>query len=447
MATTALPQPIEVRPDGKLRFNLHRGQRRVLESDARVVAAIAGTQAGKTEVGVPWLYKEIRNRGPGDYFVVTPTFPLLELKALPKFLTVFQHYLKLGEYTSSPIRRFRLSAGGRKHMFGSPAADATTVYFGHAADPESLESATAKAAWLDEAGQRNFRLGSWEAIQRRLAIHRGRSLITTTPYESRGWLKTLVYDRWKAGDPTYNVVQFESRMNPAFPRAEWDRAKRELPAWKFNLFYRGVFDRPAGLIYDCFDDAANTCPRFAVPPHWRRHLGLDFGGVNTAGVFFADDPAAQPPRYYAYREYLAGGRTAKEHAAELLKGEPGVPTCVGGSKSEGQWRSEFCAGGLPVQPPAVTDVEVGIDRVYGGFKAGRVVVFDDLARLLDEVGTYSRPTDDQGNPLPGIEDKASYHLLDACRYVLGWLIHGGAAGVYRPRTGRNLVEMYGRGLP
>jgi hypothetical protein len=36
------------------------------------------------------------------------------------------------------------------------------------------------------------------------------------------------------------------------------------------------------------------------------------------------------------------------------------------------------------------------------------VVFDDLARLLDEArdGT-SRPTDDQGNPLPGIVDKAT----------------------------------------
>jgi hypothetical protein len=291
----------------------------------------------------------------------------------------------------------------------------TTVYFGHASQAESLESATIKAAWLDEAGQAAFRLGSWEAIQRRLSIHQGRALITTTPY-NLGWLKTQIYDRWAAGDTDYDVIRFDSIENPAFPREEFERARRTLPQWKFDLFYRAQFTRPAGLIYDCFDDQANTCPRFAIPAEWFHFLGLDFGGVNTAGVFLAEDPKSR--KVYVYREYFGGGRTAAGHAQELLRGEPGVPVTAGGAKSEQQWRDEFAAAGLPVYEPTIHGVEVGIDRVYGAFQERRLVIFADLHGLLDELRSYSRVVNDLWEATEEIESKEHYHRLDALRYIL-----------------------------
>ncbi len=420
------PPPVEVAGD-ELAYNLHPGQLRVMDSEARFVAAIAGSQSGKTEVGPLWLHREIQTKGPGDYFVVTPSFPLLELKALPKFRQLFEERLRLGHYTAGPSRRFRFTPDGARRTFGSNQTEPTVVFFGYAEDPESLESATAKAAWLDEGGQKRFRLGSWEAIQRRLAIHRGRALITTTPYDL-GWLKQQVYDRWQSGDRDYEVIQFASTENPAFPVEEYERARATLPRWKFDMFYRGQFSRPAGMIYDCFSDA-NKCPRFAIPPDWPRHLGLDFGGVNTAGIFLAEEPHSTPTRYYIYREYLAGGRTARGHAEALLHGEATRPTyVVGGSKSEGQWRDEFRAGSLPVREPPVSDVEVGIDRVYGAISTGRLVVFADCTALLEEIGSYSRQVDEAGNPLPGIADKESYHRLDALRYIVSWLCRSAYSG-------------------
>jgi hypothetical protein len=389
-----------------LRYHFHDGQRRAWASTKRFVLVLAGTQSGKTSWGPLWLHREIRLRGPGDYMVVTPTYPLLNLKALPEFLRLFQRRLKLGEY-SSQSRTFTYHDGSVR------------VLFGHAQDPESLESATAKAVWLDEAGQKKFRLGSWEAIQRRLSIHQGRALLTTTPYDL-GWLKQRLHDPWeKAGrdHPDIDVVSFESLANPAFPRAEYERARRELPRWKFDLFYRAKFTRPAGLIYDCFDPQRHTCPRFAVPPQWPRYCGLDFGGQNTAGVFFAEEPRTN--KLYGYREYgPCGGLTAGRHAAELLKGEPGLPVCAGGAKSEQQWRDEFAAAGFPVFEPSVSEVEVGINRVYGAIASGRVVVFDDLAGLLDELASYSREVDEAGEPTEVIENKSAYHLLDSCRYII-----------------------------
>ena len=89
-----------------------------------------------------------------------------------------------------------------------------------------------------------------------------------------------------------------------------------------------------------------------------------------------------------------------------------------GSKSEEQWRAEFRAAGLPVQEPAVHDVEVGIDRVHATIKAGELIVFEDLVGLLDELGSYSRMTNERGEVQEEIENKEDYHRLDALRYVI-----------------------------
>lgn len=411
---------VELTGDGGMVLNFHEGQKRAWNSKARFVGVLAGTQGGKTSFGPHWLYREIVRSGPGDYLVATPTFPLLEVKALPEFKRLFERQLRLGRYVGSPVRKFEFGEAAARRTFGdryNPGV-ATTVYFGYAADPESLESMTAKAAWLDEAGQKRFRLGSWQAILRRLSLAMGRALVTTTPY-NLGWIKSELWDKWKAGDRDVEIVRFESISNPRFPHAEFERARRNLPAWKFDMFYRGLLTRPAGLIYDNFDDQRHVIPRFAIPPDWPRFLGLDFGGVNTAAMFYAREPGSG--RLYAYREYLAGGQTAEGHARALLGGEPMVPECVGGSKSEGQWRLEFRSGGLPVRDPILTDVEVGINRVYGFHARDQVFVFEDLVNYLEQKHTYARKLNDRDEPTEEIEDKSEYHLLDAERYILSLL--------------------------
>ncbi len=403
-----------------LRYNFHRGHRRAWKSQKRFVTVLAGTQSGKTEFGPPWLHREIAKCGPGDYLAVGPTYPLLSLKVIPAFLRLFKTILNLGEFVASPIRKFTFSPDGERRTFGRVSDEGTHVYFGHATDPDALESATAKAAWLDESGQKKFKLASYQAILRRLEIHQGRVLQTTTPY-NLGWLKQKLYDPWlKAGrnHPDIDVINFSSLMNPIFPRAGWDRAQRDLPRWQFDMFYRGIFTRPAGLIFDCFTDAMKV-PPFKIPDAWERFVGLDFGGINTAATFWAKEPKGP---YYAYREYWPRvNRTAAEHVAEVLKGEPRLPTAAGGSGSEDQWRREFAQAGLSVREPPVKEVEVGIQRAYGAINRGEVRVFSDLEHTLDELGSYSRVLDDMGQATEKIDDKESYHLIDSCRYLFSWL--------------------------
>ena len=412
-------------------MQFHPGQWRAWQSKRRIVCILAGTQGGKTSFGPHWLRREIQNCGPGDYMIVTPTFQLLEKKALPEFLKLFQRWERLGRYFSSPSRKFLFSPDGERKLWGKTHPDTPTqIFFGYAEDPESLESATAKGAWLDECGQKKFKLGSLEAVFRRLSLSQGRILMTTTPYDL-GYLKQQVWDRWKAGDPDYDVIRFDSTENPTFPKEEFERARRTLPKWKFDLFYRAIFTRPAGMIYDCFEDHdgmdGNLCKPFVIPDEWPRALSLDFGGVNTAAILAAQELkkteegawGAPTGRWFAYREYHAGGRTAKQHAEALRRGEPIITRAVGGARSEGQWRNEFHQAGLPVQECPIIDVEVGINRVYGWIANRELIFFDTLTGLRDEMMSYSRELDDSGEPTEKIENKETFHRLDALRYLAG----------------------------
>lgn len=397
-------------------YSLHDGQLEALHAPERFILVLAGSQGGKTSFGPLWLYQEIRNRGPGDYLVAAPSFPLLAKKLLPEFRRFFEVNMRLGKLVSSPTPRFTMTKEAHRRVFaGTPYADEpyveTNVFFGHAQDAESLESATAKAAWLDEAGQRKFRYDSWEAIIRRLTLHQGRVLITTTPYYM-GWLKTEVFDRC-GKDPDYKLVQFESIMNPMFPMSEWKRLQEVLPAWKFNMFHRGRFERPAGLIYDVFTDDMVVEP-FTIPEHWPRWIGIDFGAVNFAATVWAESPNGT---FYLEKEYLAGGKRIREHVEDILRGIPYPQEVVGGARAEEQWREEVRAAGLHIREPEVTDVEVGIDRCYSGIKRGLVRVLKHNVRFLDEIRSYSREVDELGNPGDKIEDKESYHLLDSFRYI------------------------------
>lgn len=407
-------------------YKLHYGQAKAWRSKRRFVFVVSGTQGGKTSFGPLWLHREIARKGPGDYLAVTSTFSLLKLKMLPEFRRFFERTLHFGTWHPSD-RYFEVHPTVAAARFDNAAflREPTRILFGSAHNPEMLESATAKAAWLDECGQDDFRIESWEAVQRRLSLAEGRVLGTTTPYNF-GWLKREVYDRFYNGDPTFDVIQFASIDNPIFPRAEFERARIILPTWKFDMFYRGRFARPAGMIYADFldtyrEEGGHVVHPFTIPPEWPRYVGADFGGANTATVWIAKDPLANV--FYLYHESLEGGLTTKEHCERARAQALGtnVVTWAGGAKSETQQRADWAANGVPLQEPLVVDVEAGIDRVTALLKTHRLYVFDTCRGMLDELGTYARILNELNQPTEKIKDKERYHRLDASRYIVQYL--------------------------
>jgi len=407
---TKVPPFREITSEGTLRLHFHQGQTQAWDSTKKWIFLLIGTQGGKTSFGPHWLEREIQNKGPGDYLAVTATYPLLRLKMKPEFLYVFDTLLKLGTWHEAD----KIFTSYEKYH----GAEAFRVIFGSATNPESIESATAKAAWLDELGQEQFRRGAWDANLRRLSLAEGRLLGTTTLY-SWGWFKSEVYDPWKEGNrPDVEVIQVDSTVNPAFPKSEYIRAKNSLPTWKFNLFYRGQFDKPAGLIYDAFDEEVCKVPRFSLNKDWPCYVGHDFGPNNTAAVWYTQDPGTG--FLYVYRTYKAGSLSAFDHAArfkELSKDE-NIIRRVGGARHEEGWRESFLSAGWPILKPREHEVEVGINRVYGWHKSNKLFVFDDLIEYLDEKLSYSRELDDRYEPTDKIANKSHFHLMDAERYII-----------------------------
>lgn len=407
----------------QLQLNFHTGQLKAWDSTKRFIFVLAGTQSGKTSflpfILYKWILETASPEGNNDYIATTANYDLFKLKFLPEMRQIFEYLLGWGRYWAGE-RIIELK--DPKRGFWAKRADDPMwgrIILRSAASPAGLESATAKAAILDEAGQDEYTIETWEAILRRLSLHQGRVCAATTLY-NLGWLKSEIYDAWKNGDPDIEVIQFASIQNPAFPQAEFERARSKMQDWRFAMFYLGEFSRPAGLIYDCFKDSMLIDP-FPIPPDWKRIIGVDFGGANTATVYLAEDYNTE--KWYIYEESLEGGLSSKEHAAKHKDNLDGKEYQVaGGAPGETQQRMDWSEGGLYVEQPLISDVEAGIDRVTELIKTDRLRVFRTCRGLRDELGSYRRKLDEAGNATEEIIDKRKFHRLDALRYACSQII-------------------------
>ena len=415
--------------DGKLNIYPHPGQARTLASEKRFVMMIAGAQGGKTATGPVWLYREMQRRGPGDYLCVTPTYTLLEMSMLVKFREFFEDALCLGSYKEQK-HHFLLSDYGKKTVFGEETSTPTRIIFGTAQSPGSLEAATAKGCWCDELGQDQFGVASWEAILRRCSLHRARILGTTTPYSIGGWFRKRIYDRWLDGDQNIDVIQFASNMNPIFTDEEFEDRKRDMAQWRFDLFYGGQFSKPTSLIYQDFIDryevdGGHKVEPFHIPYGWERFTGVDFGSVVTAVIWLAFDPKEET--FYVYRLKTMGRMATQEYVNTTLsesRHEP-MSSNYGGAPGEMQFRQDWSNEGFYISEPPIIDVECGIDRIVSLLRGYKIFFFVTLTDLFAELNTYSRETDDEGEPTEKIHDKGSYHRLDSLRYAV--------VGAFNPR--------------
>ena len=100
-------------------------------------------------------------------------------------------------------------------------------------------------------------------------------------------------------------------------------------------------------------------------------------------------------------------------------------------------------------------MEVGINRLYKLISEQRLVIFNDLQAVIDDITSYSRKVNEKGEVLEEIDDKSIYHYCDALRYIATLLagnVASTASNVAPPRmpqlTPRTLAEvMLRRALP
>jgi hypothetical protein len=197
-----------------------------------------------TAFGPWWLWREAMETGGGDHLAVTASYDLFKLKLLPTLLEVFEHILRIGRYWAGD-RVLELADPDTGQFWANRSMDRMwgRIILRSADSLGGLESATARSAWLDEAGQDRFTLYAYRAIRRRLALYRGRILITTTLY-NLGWVVQQIMDPAEKtgavsveqighGELEYTdseeadtaLIQFDSIINPTYPLEEYEEAR------------------------------------------------------------------------------------------------------------------------------------------------------------------------------------------------------------------------------
>lgn len=440
------PKPFIEVIDGTLHINPHTKQRRVFESKAKRILVLAGRQAGKTVCGPIWMYNEMlewdkrvqRDEVVSDaaFMSISASFPLLDKKLLPVYHEYFVDTLKIASYKVQrkvfdiKIRREDNTTGKYQLFLESAQKD------------ESLASITAAGIHCDELGMDSFQLKSWNEIEGRVGSTGGRILGTTTIY-GWNWMRRLLYDPWKRGSTFIDVIRFESIDNPFFDRELWDNLKKTLPLHQFRMEYMGIYDRPAGRIYDQFDVDKHVIPWFDVPLSTTRLVGIDPGLVHHCTTWVAKIEPYEPEYrhfpladglnsvYIVYRTSLSGStnttKSNAEHAHEAM-GQPdssAVQGWFGGSRSEKYFRADYLKEGILVHEPAYTEVEAGISSLYKLMKQNRFYVMDDIREMYEapiegedhSIPAYSRKLDEYGNPTSEIKNKSEWHGLDTLRYI------------------------------
>lgn len=440
----------------------HQGQWRAWLSRALELVITAGNQGGKTAVLAPLMLREIQRCAPlirkmkrGNFLYVGPTLQLLEAQAIPHFTELFEETHQLGKMISGGRPKFRFSPEGSKKLLGFVAP--IKVQFAYANDSSNLESVTALAGCWDEAGQKENKQESYEAYNRRLGIARattfeqmhewlteqkllgefdwwikafydiegpkatfGRRFWATTPYEWN-WFKTLVYDaaeKAKAkGDPKWELLNFETWMNPMHSEAECRSHLDGMPEWRWKMMYEGLYTKPAGLVFDCFDDRNILEDGWAVPDGWKRWIGLDFGDINTAAVVLVEDPESGDLALIA--EYHPGyALTYAEHVAKIKGLAKCTPDGAGGSHQEDGWREAFRKNGLPIGEPPNVGVPVQFGCVYEQLKTKKLRVMRSCTKTIGQFNSFSHPLDDNQEPMDGYVDEKLMHMMAAVRYIV-----------------------------
>jgi hypothetical protein len=378
-------------------------QARTLTSTARIIAMICGTGIGKTWWAPYWLAKEIVRDWQagildGEYIVLGPTDAMARDVLVPTFVDAYKGTDLAGNLNKTALK-YELPGGG-------------VIYFRSAEKPQRIEGIHARAAVMDEPGQMKGIV--WMILRSRLALHRGRCLMTGYPW-NMGWYFTEVFERWKDGDPDIEVIQAPSTENPNYPIGEFEKERKRLPDWLFAMRYLGQFRRPAGLVYPAFAKAEFIDP-FEIPGDWPSFVGVD-PGVFFAALFLAWHDGT----WYAYDErYTIEVKPASEHAEAMLLKSKGVPSGWIYDPSRATDAAELAKAGVSPLVQGKNAIMAGIGSVSAVLGEGRLKIMKGRCpHFVDQMERYSFAVDAAtGDVRSELPIKKDDHLPDCFRYVI-----------------------------
>lgn len=408
-------------------FPLHKYQKLVMASPARFTGAIAGTGGGKTVVGAIWAIKQIQRAiekyGTCLGFIVAPTYKILSRATAPTFVETLRgtslegRYLESKSYYELPERY----VNGVKRKLGR-------IWMQGADNPYGLEGGQFDFVWIDEGGQ--LQKKAFNALEGRTGAKMSPILVTTTPYitsDGFGPLHKQWYPRWQDKDSNYNIIQFPSIANPAYPEEEYERQRRSLSPEVFQARYNGLFTAVEGLVYSAFHrtriamSAKDLNLLFQQPGKFVG--GMDFGWNDPfaalLGFYSSDDDIL-----YIFWERYRSQRTPKQHSDNLPKLIMGRPISWVADHNPGAIR-ELRLGGHNVKNAPKFDRGKSHSAIIHGILAVNNRIYNGKLKVIEsacpatcaESETYIYPEKDEEiiGDIPVDKDN---HAMDALRYLI-----------------------------
>ncbi len=385
---------------GVKQFPLHPGQSVIMRAEQRFVLACAGTGGGKTVTGPLWILKQIKrllDKGQTKIngLVVAPTYPVMERATAPTLISTFEGTTLEGRWI-------------KPNKYVLPR-DMGIIWLLSADNPHGLEGGQFDFGWLDEGGQ--IKYDSWVAIQGRLGQKRAPCLITTTPY-GQNWLFHRFFKYARMGDPDYFVHQFPSIANPAYPREEYERAKRTMSAQRFAMRYQGEFIKLAGLVMPDIDGCFRPSHNFPIPKVGYAYGGIDWGW-NDPFACLVGKVDSETDILYIYYERYKRMTPLPEHAKAIPQN---AEYWAGSDRPD--YIEEMRKTGLTVRQTEIKSVQLQIDAINNRIYSDRVIVSDACRALKSEAQFWRYPEKDDETagekPVDGND-----HACEAFRYLVG----------------------------
>ncbi len=389
-------------------YDLIDYQSSFMQAKQKISALIGGTGCGKTFLlPIAIFYKAV------EYF--NETGRMMEVIVLaPTHKMLLRNPLKYIKHTFEELGiAYKLNKSEMTIHF-----DYGTIYLISAESYESMQGIHASLVVMDEAGL--MAKPVLDTALQRLAFHGGQLLILSTPYGSNHWLKMNIYDAWLDGDENIFVVNPKSADNPFYPLSEIERARKLLPLWKFQMFFEAMFTKPAGLIFE----EITYVPRFKIPSNCIYFRGLDFGFNNpNAVVQLALDPNKNDT-VYLIGEWKKSKTNIDDLEVVLKRGTGPIYADPAGKDALETLRRR----GLPMNI-AKKDVLAGISMLDAMLRGKKLLVFDDLYQIKDELSSYVWQVD-RNEQLTDKPTKVNDHLIDALRYAIFTYEGGYLAGKF-----------------
>jgi len=287
------------------------------------------------------------------------------------------------------------------------------VYSGD--EPDQLRGPQHAKAWVDEPAKYQYPQETWDNLMFGLRIgDNPQAIATTTPRPIQ-----LILDLIK--DPKVTVTKGHTLENQA------NLAQNAIDYWMMK--YQGtklgrqelageVLESSEGLVYDAFRPDTCIIPRMAIPPHWPRYFTMDFGRVNTAALWYAQEPATG--FFFCYRSYKRKASVIEHTLAfrDLSTGEI-FRRKVGGNHQEQEARDGYTIAGWRLAEPNISnDRWERIRRVNSLHAQSLIYYFSDLSDVIDEKLSFSYEVNDHDQVIDKIHQESMYHYMSAEGYLL-----------------------------